>query len=327
MKVLLTGATGFVGSHILDSLCARGIDTTLLLRQSSNRRFIEPHLQRVGLRLGSIADTESLCRAVEGVTHVIHCAGLTRAQRFSEFYEANQIGTRNVVEAVDRQSGGVQRVVYISSLAAVGPVTAGSRVREDDAPHPVSDYGRSKLNGEDEVRQGCRTDFVILRPPTVYGPRDDGFIHIFRTVKAHVRPIFLGGLRELSFVFAPDLAEAVVACLLPPAASRKTYFVCSPEIIPTNGFAREIAAQMKIWAFPLPFPTLMMWPVCAAQEAFSWLTGRPAILNRQKYADLRASAWVCDPTRLRKELGVVCSTPIGEGIAQTVKWYRENGWL
>lgn len=327
MKVLLTGATGFVGSHILDSLCARGIDTALLLRQSSNRRFIEPHLQRVDLRLGSITDIEGISRALDGVTHVIHCAGLTHVRRMSEFYEANHIGTRNVVEAVNRQSGKFQRLVYISSLAAIGPVTLGSRAREDDVPHPVSDYGRSKLRGENEVRQGCQTDFVILRPPAVYGPRDDGFVQWFRVIKAHIRPVFLGGLRELSLVFARDLAEAVVACLLQPAAARKTYFVCSPEIVSPKDFAKEIATRMKTWTFPLPLPTPMLWPICAAQEAFSLLTGKATILNRQKYADLRASAWVCNPARLREELGIVCPTPLRDGIAQTIAWYREHGWL
>jgi len=327
MKVLLTGATGFVGSHILDRLCARGVATVLLVRESSNKRFIQSHLNQIELRFGSIADVESLGRALEGVTHVIHCAGLTRAFRNAEFYEANYIGARNVVEAVNRRAGQIQRLMHISSLAAIGPVPPGQRAREDDAPHPVSHYGKSKLSGENEVRQNCKAEFVVVRPPAVYGPRDDGFIQMFRAVKAHVRPVFLGGIKEMSLVFAPDLAEAVVTCLLHPATGGKTYFVAGSEIISPQDFAKEIASQMGVWTIPVPLPTPLLWPICAVQEAFSHLTGRATILNRQKYAELRARAWVCDAARAREEIGVVCPTPIKEGIGQTISWYRENGWL
>jgi len=327
MKVLLTGATGFVGSHILDSLCARSVDSAILLRASSNRRLIHSHLNQIDLRFGSIADAASLDRALEGVTHVIHCAGLTRAFRNTEFYEANHLGTRNVVEAVNRRADGFQRLLHISSLAAGGPVQPGKRAREDDVPHPVSHYGKSKLGGENEVRQNCRTEFVIVRPPAVYGPRDDGFIQMFRTVKAHVRPVFLGGIKELSFAYAPDLADAVVTCLLHPKTAGKTYFVAGSEVISPQDFAKEIARQMGVWTLLLPVPTPLLWPICAAQEALSRLTGRATILNRQKYAELRARAWVCDATRVREEVGVVCPTPIKEGIARTLSWYQEQGWL
>ncbi len=121
MKILLTGASGFVGSHILDSLRGRGLATVLLLRPTSNRQFIASHLPDVEVRPGSIGDPESLRQAMAGITHVIHCAGATKAGRVAEFYEVNQGGTRNVVSAVNAQAGQVQRLVHISSLAAAGP--------------------------------------------------------------------------------------------------------------------------------------------------------------------------------------------------------------
>ena len=123
MKILLTGANGFVGSHILDSLQARGIATAIVLRPDSNRRLIESHLPHVTVRTGSLNDPESLGAAMQDVTHVIHCAGCTKALRASEFYEVNQTGTRHVVEAVNRQSERIQRLVHISSLAAGGPAS------------------------------------------------------------------------------------------------------------------------------------------------------------------------------------------------------------
>jgi nucleoside-diphosphate-sugar epimerase len=209
MKVLLTGANGFVGSHILDKLCARGLATVALLRPASNQRFIQAHLPRLEVRVGSLSDPQSLDAALQDVTHVIHCAGCIKALRKSEFYEVNQAGTRNVVEAVNRQQGRIQRLVHLSSLAAGGPASPDKPAREDDLPHPVSEYGRSKLAGERELHGACKTEYVILRPPAVYGPRDEAFLPLFKAVKAHILPRFGGGRQTLSLVFAEDLAEAV----------------------------------------------------------------------------------------------------------------------
>jgi nucleoside-diphosphate-sugar epimerase len=327
MKVLLTGANGFVGSHILDSLRARGIATAALLRPTSNKRFIEAHLPHLEVRLGSIGDPPSLDTALQDVTHVIHCAGCIKALRTSGFYEVNQAGTRNVVAAVNRQQGRIQRFIHISSLAAGGPAGPDQPAREDQPAHPVSTYGKSKLAGERELQSACKADYVILRPPAVYGPRDDAFLPLFKAVQAHLLPRFGSGKMTLSLVFAKDLAEAVATCLTHPAATGKTFYVASAEVTTTHGLAGEIAAQTKTWTLPVPLPTAALWPLCYLQETISWLTRKPGVLSRQKYAELRAPGWVCDPTRLRQELGFVCATTLQNGVAETLAWYRQQRWL
>jgi nucleoside-diphosphate-sugar epimerase len=327
MKVLLTGASGFVGSHILDSLRARGIPAAVLLRPASNKRFIEAHLAHLDVRTGAIDDPQSLAAAMRDVTHVIHCAGCVKALRVPEFYEVNQLGTRNVVAAVNQQQGRIQRLVHISSLAAGGPAPPDKPARETDLPNPVSEYGRSKLAGEQEVRGACRSEFVILRPPAVYGPRDAAFLPLFKAVRAHIRPLLSGGRLALSFVFATDLAGAVVACLTHPAAAGKTYYAAAPEIVTACAFAEEVATQMKTWTLPVPLPAALLWPACLLQEILSRLTGKPNVLSRQKYAELRAAGWVCNPARLREELGFVCGTALKNGVAETLAWYRQHGWL
>ena len=326
MKILLTGASGFVGSHILDTLCGRGLPTVLLLRPSSDKRFITHHLPDVEVRLGSIGDLESLRRAMAGVTHVIHCAGATKAIPVAGFYEVNQAGTRNVVSAVNEQHAQVLRLVHLSSLAAAGPALRETPAREEDSPQPVSEYGKSKLAGELEVRNHCRTEYVILRPPAVYGPRDGEFLRLFRTVKDHVLP-WMSGAQALSLVFVKDLAEAAVTCLSHPAAAGRTYFVAGREVVTARKLAEEIAAQMNVWTLPLPLPTVMLWPMCLAQEAWSRLTGKPNVLSLQKFAELRAPGWVCDPARLEGETGCACTTTLKQGIAGTLRWYREQHWL
>jgi len=327
MKVLLTGANGFVGSHVLDRLRARGITTAVLLRPAGNKRFIEAHLPHLEVRTGSVGDPQSLGAAMQDVTHVVHCAGCTRALRVSEFHEVNQVGTRHVVEAVNQQQGRIQRLVHISSLAAGGPATADKPARENDPPNPVSEYGKSKLAGEQEVRGACQPEYVILRPSAVYGPRDAAFLPLFKAVKAHILPRLGSGRLALSLVFVKDLAEAVVTCLTHPAVPGKAFYVASPEVTSAPALAGEIAAQMKAWTLPLPLPTAALWPLCVLQEAVSRLTRKPSVLSRQKYAELRAPGWVCSPERLRQELGFVCATTLKNGITATLAWYRQQGWL
>jgi nucleoside-diphosphate-sugar epimerase len=326
LKILLTGASGFVGSHILDSLRQRGLDIALLLRPTSNNRFINSQLPNVEVRPGSIGDPDSLGRAMAGITHVIHCAGATKAVRVAGFYEVNQAGTRNVVSAVNGQAGRVERLVYVSSLAAAGPALRERPAREEDVPQPVSEYGKSKLAGELEVRDHCRAEFVILRPPAVYGPRDTEFLRLFRAVKRHLLPK-PGGAQALSMVFVRDLAEAVVTSLTHSAAAGKTYFVAAREVVTARMMGEEIAAQMNTWTLPLPLPTGLLWLVCLAQELVSRLTGKPNVLSLQKFAELRAAGWVCDPTRLERETGYACATTLNRGIAETLAWYREHNWL
>jgi nucleoside-diphosphate-sugar epimerase len=326
LKILLTGASGFVGSHIFDTLHARGLPTALLLRPTSDKRFIAHHLPEVEVRTGSIGDPDSLRNALAGITHVVHCAGATKATRVSGFYEANQVGTGNVVAAVNEQKGRVQRLVHISSLAAAGPATREKPAREGDAPRPVSEYGKSKLAGELEIRDHCRAEHVILRPPAVYGPRDLEFLRLFKAVKSHVQPR-MSGAQALSLLFVKDLAEAVVACLSHPAAASKTYFVAGREVVTARTMAEEIAHQMGVWTLPLPLPTLALWPVCLAREVWSRLTGQPSVLSLQKFAELRAPGWVCDASLLERETGCACATKLKQGVGETLRWYREQRWL
>ena len=324
MKILLTGASGFVGSHILDSLRARRLDTVILLRPASDKRFITAHLPNIEVRSGSIDNPVSLEKAMTGVTHVIHCAGATKARHNAEFYQVNQIGTRNVVSAANAQR--IKRLIHISSLAAAGPALPENPAREDDVPQPVSEYGRSKLGGEIEVRQHARSEFVILRPPAIYGPRDLEFLKLFKAVKSHLLPK-TGARQALSLAFVKDLAEVTASLVDHPAAAGKTWFVAARETVTATTMAEEIAAQMNNWTVSLPVPTLLLWPVCLVQQTVACLAGRASVLSLQKYAELRAPGWVCDPSRLEDETGQTCPTTLRTGIAETLAWYREHQWL
>ena len=326
MKVLLTGASGFVGSHILDALRARDVPVALLLRTSSDKRFLSQHLSKVESRTGSINDLESLNTALGGISHIIHCAGCTKARKNAEFYIINQLGTRNVVTAANARGGQIERLVHISSLAVTGPATPDKPARENDRPNPISSYGKSKALAESELRDKCEVPFTILRPPAVYGPRDNGFFPMFQAVSRHILPR-PSATQMLSLVFAEDLARGIVEALLDPMAAGRTYFISSAEIVSGRQMADEIAAKMGHWTAPLPMPPALLWPVCLAQEVFSHLTGKPMLLNLQKYAELRAPGWVCDPSLLKSDLNFECQTSLKEGVATTLDWYRQHEWL
>ena len=315
-----------MGSHILDSLCAKNIPTRILLRPTGDPAFIQSHLSRVEISHGSVCDRPSLIRAMDGVTHVVHCAGLTKAVRLSEFFEVNQAGTRNLVDVLNEQGGKTSRLVHLSSLAAAGPAGADNPLREQDAPRPVSAYGKSKLAAELEVRNQCRREFVILRPPGVYGPRDAGFLPMFTAVKRHLLPQPKTS-QALSLVFVRDLALAVCECLQHAAAAGKTYFVAAREVVTGGDMAKEIAAQMRRWTLPCVLPSAGLWGVCLAQELISRLTGRARLLSLQKFPELCASGWVCDPGLIERDLGIVCRTPLKEGISATLDWYTKSNWL
>src|SRR5205823_14534370 len=172
----------------------------------------------------------------------------------------------------------------------------------------------------------CRGQFVILRPPSVYGPRDVEFLRPFRAIKHHLLPR-PSDKQALSMVYVSDLAAVAVAVLEQPMAAAKTYFVAGPEVTTGRRLANEIAAQMKVWTVPCPLPTSLLWPVCLGQEILTHLTGKANVLSLQKFAELRAPGWVCDPSLLERETGLRCATALRPGLAATLEWYREEKWV
>ncbi len=327
MKVLLTGANGFVGSHILDQLCAAGHPVRVLLRKTSRTLFIEDRLPGVEVRHGSLTDPEAMQEAVRGVECVIHCAGKTKAARAAEYDAVNLEGTRNVLLAVNAEKGTVKHLIHISSLAANHPAGADAPALETDAPRPVSEYGRSKLRAEELVRETCEVPFTILRPSAVYGPRDADFLPVFKAVRRHLMPLIGGGRMQLSLVYVGDVASAALRCLGNPQAYRKTYHVAYPEPCATRDFLREIAAVMNVRAVPIFIPLALLYPAALARELLARATGRPNILSRQKLKEMKASGWVCSTDLVRRDLGFTAGTRLREGITRTITWYEQNGWL
>ena len=323
MRVFVTGGTGFVGSHVVRALVARGDEPVCLVRDPRKAATVfgtaPPELVR-----GDLADAAALARGAAHADAVVHLAGLTAARSRAELFAANVDGTGAVVAAAD--AAGVRRFVHVSSLSAAGPATDGVVPSAGDEASPVSDYGRSKLAGESPVRARA-LPWTILRPPAVYGPRDVEFLRLFRIVRRGVTPVFGAGAQRLSLVFAPDLADAIVRCLDDALPSDRVFYPAHPEVVTSRGLVEAIARGLGVTPRIVPIPTAFVRPMLWASGTAARLAGRATLLAPDKADELLADAWTCSPSALAAATGWRAATPLADGLRRTADWYRAAGWL
>jgi nucleoside-diphosphate-sugar epimerase len=333
MKVLVTGASGFVGSHVTQLLLERGCEVAVLMRASSSRTWLSGH--DVEVREGSLSDPEGLKRAVRGMDRVVHVAGVVTAPNREGFFEHNAHGTRRLVEACLQENPGLSRFVLISSLAAGGPCIGISERNEQHEDGPVSHYGQSKRAGELELL--ARRDAipsVIVRPPLVYGPRDKGVLAIAQVASRGFMPLLPSdppgsGPKRYSQIFGEDLARGIVDATLAAAAipSGTTYYLSSRETVTDvelyEAFARALGRRLR----RLDVPGWGLRGLALGAELVGRISGRSLPLNSDKVNELLAPAWVCSPAKAERELGFRASTPFEQGIRTTVEWYRRHGWI
>ena len=324
-SVLVTGGTGFVGSHLVELLVSRGYEVSCLVRDPGNIRWLKG--QRVRLVQGDCSDRDSLEAAVRNAGTVYHVAGLTKATRRRDFYEVNHIGTRNVLDACAHRPD-VQKFILVSSLAAAGPSRADRPVKATDVPHPVSDYGRSKLLAEEEtLKFKDRFSVVILRPSAVYGPRDTDVFELFRWAAKGFILDMSGSERFLNWCYVKDLAEALVLAGERSVPSGSVYFVAEDRIYSMTGFQKSLQGAGGVAAKIVKVPVWAGYLIGLAAEAAGLLTGRATIINRQKVREAAQQYWTCDLDTIRADLGFHAAMPLEHGLAATWKWYRENGWI
>lgn len=322
MRALVTGATGFVGSHLVETLQRTGWSVTALVR--TPQKLEDAGIQGVRSLVGDLASTETLAAACRDQDVVFHVAGLVAARTPEEYLDVNRDGTARLVAAAE--SAGIGRLVLVSSLAAAGPSQPGTPRTEDLASAPVTAYGRSKLAAE-EVVQRSSLPWTILRPPTIYGPRDRELLTAFKAARLGVAPVFGDGRQELSVIHATDLAEALLAAATAPGAVGLTAFATHPEILTSASLLHTIGRSLgrKPWIIPVPRPIgALLLRVTGAAAA---LAGRATILNPDKAHEFFQPAWTCSPDRLAEATGWRARIPMAEGIPATTEWYRSSGWL
>jgi nucleoside-diphosphate-sugar epimerase len=317
-SVSITGATGFVGWHLAEGFQHAGWRVRAVVRPGG----VKPVPDGVE-RIEAALNTDTLAAVIAEGEVVVHAAGLTRSLDPRAF-DFNVSGTRAVVEAANRRNA---RLMLISSQAAIGPGTIGRPSREDDEPRPLTPYGRSKLAGEAEVRARAQSPWVILRPTTVYGPRDRQFLPLFRMAS---RGIFLRVTppeMAFSFIFIDDLTRAVVS-----AGERiddlaeTAMFLGHPDPVTAAGILQGLASVFERRYRPWTVPRFVLDAFAWGGE-LTWRFGEEPLLDRSRLTELRSEGFVCAVDRVRERLGFTAAVPLQEGLARTARWYRQQGWI
>lgn len=327
MKVLVTGASGFLGSHVAEALAARGHEVRVLVRTTSDRSFLTGVEREEAI--GDVTDGASLPAAVDGVDAVVHAAGLVKARSAEEFDRVNAGGTANLLSAIDGAAPNLRRFLYVSSLAAHGPSEDG-RPRPVDSPaRPITAYGRSKLRGEELVRgwRGWQRS-LIIRPPVLYGPRDKQLLPFFRLARFRVAPLLSGGRNLLSVVYVEDAAEAIAAAATAEAdVAGKAYCLDDGKVYNWRDLLAAVEEAVGRRALRIGAPRWSFAAAALATEAFGFLTRRAVSLSREKVLEMAQPAWVCSHEGLKSDLGWSPRIELRQGAKLTADWYRQQGWL
>ncbi len=324
MKVLVTGATGFVGAHLVRHLTAAGADITALVRSAQRGR----PLAHAGVRLvvGDLDDHAALAEAVAGQDLIHHVAALTGAPDENTLWHANRAGTAHLIAAAE--AAGVARMVLMSSAAAGGPSTRDRPKDDAGQDQPVTGYGRSKLAAEEELRSS-RLAWTILRPPAVYGPGDrTNFLSIFRAAaRWGVVPVFGDGSQQLSLIHVGDLAAAAVCAGKAAGLIGATCYVNHPEIVTSRDVVTTIASAVGRRVRVVPLPAVVTRSALWFTGGWARLTGRATILHPDKVHEFVQPAWTGDPRRFIAATGWTPQFDLSSGMRDTAAWYRAERLL
>ena len=322
--VAVTGGTGFLGSHLVDTLAAAGVRPRVLVRDPERPRWIAG--RDVEWIAGSLEDTGALRRLVAGAGTVLHLAGVVRAGSAAAFDAANREGTRRLVAAVRHAAAPGARIVYVSSQAAVGPSREIAGLGPEAEPRPVSAYGRSKLGGEAEVRRltGER-EWVILRPPAIYGPRDTDVLQFFRMAARGVAAI-PAGERWITVAHVADVVRAVVAAAVEVVAGR-TLHLGEPHPYRLEALIRLLAEAGGTRVRVVRVPAGVVRAAGLAGSALQRLGLARVAMTADKARELLARHWTLRTADSLEALGLDATTPFLEGAAAAWAWYRRRGWI
>lgn len=326
MTILVTGGTGFIGSHVVDLLLARKFSVRCLVRKSSNVQWLES-LPAV-LVYGDFNNPESLKDAVKDADIIIHVAGVVAAKNREGFYRGNLTATVNLLNAVLKYNAGIKRFLHVSSLTAVGPGKNGKPVDEKTPAHPITTYGESKLAAEKAVISYTdKIPVTIVRPPAVYGPRDTATLSFFQSVSKGLVPLVGFSPKKVSLVHAHDLARGIVDAALSDKTTGKIYCIASQEVYDWQQIGDVTAQVVGRKTVKLRIPEIMVMGIAAISGFFSKFKKKPSVLNYEKGKDMVADNWTCSIEAAQRDFDYRQEISLEEGIKNTLDWYREHGWL
>ncbi len=330
MKVLLTGATGFIGSHTAEALVQQGHTVRCLVRPSADTSILIRLGPAVELQEGSLADTHHLQSAVQGIEAIIHCAGSIKVKHPTEFFATNTEGTRALLNAAKYSAPNLQRFVHVSSLAACGAALNNKLPPSlNIIPQPVSQYGFSKLEAEIIAREFADTlPVTIIRPSVVYGPRDLSTLTFFKAIRRGFLPLMRGGKGAASTIYVTDVADALIKSMVTPVPSGSAYFLEDGVTLTWRERYYQLAKQMNTKRqIEIPLPQLAIKAVAMLTEYYGRLTNKPMLLNSDKFNEIKQLYWVCSSVTAREGLLWKPQVNWSAGTKLANDWYTKSGWL
>lgn len=334
-KILITGASGFIGSFIVEEALARGMEVWAGVRKSSSRRYLQDErIHFIDLNLDS---KEQLKQQLSSHTfdYIVHAAGVTKCINKADFFRVNTEGTRHLVDALIELQMPLEHFVFISSLSVFGAIREKQPyepIRDTDTPQPNTAYGQSKLEAEKEIKERSTPfPYTILRPTGVYGPRERDYFLMAKSIKGHSDFSVGYQQQDITFVYVKDVVQAVFLALHTPHSTLHTprcYFLSDGEVYQSSTFSDLIIKEMgNPWCLRIKAPIWVLRIVTACGEWLSHFTGKISALNNDKYHILKQRNWQCDIQPAIDELGYKPQYNLERGVKETIAWYKKEGWL
>ena len=331
MKILITGASGFIGSFIVEEALKQGFETWAAIRKSSSKEYLQDErIHFIELNLSSKAQLIEQLRPHQ-FDYVVHAAGVTKCLNKADFRRINTEGTKNLVDALLHLQMPLKRFVFLSSLSVFGAIKEQlpyDEIREDDTPKPNTEYGRSKLEAEKYIDSiGSRLPYTILRPTGVYGPREKDYFMMAKSIKQHIDFAVGYQRQDITFVYVTDVVQAVFLALEKGETGRK-YFLSDGQVYQSTTFSDLIHEELgRPWWLRITAPVWVLRIVTFFGEYIGHMTGKVTALNNDKYNILRQRNWRCDIEPARRELGFEPKIQLKEGVKTTIQWYKDHKWL
>jgi dihydroflavonol-4-reductase len=326
LKALVTGGTGFIGSHLVEALLQRGVEIRCIIRKASDLRWLKN--LPVEVMKGDCNDKISLAEAVKGIDQIFHLAGVTKAIKEETYFLTNALGTENLIHACLENNTHLQKFIYLSSQAAAGPCWNGGLKKEFDRCEPVSPYGHSKRMGEElALAHSHELPLIILRPSTVYGPRDRDVYAFFKLLSKKIKPCLYGQGQHFSLCYVQDIIQAILLASDAQESNGEIFFLSDGHDYSMDEIGDIFAQAMEIHAYCLPVPEWMVFGIASLSEFLSKLTGNPPLINRGKVEEMVQKNWVCDITKAKTLLGYDPRIPLTQGVKLTYEWYKKENWL
>ena len=325
--VLITGASGFVGFHLIEAALAKGLEVYAAIRRSSDVKHLASYnIHYVYPDFNNIDSLEKELKE-NNYDYIIHAAGTTKAKNQEEYNKVNATYTTNLATAVINSGIALKKMVFISSLAAIGPSQqADDLITEMSSPMPVTAYGKSKLLAEESLKK-MNLPLVVLRPTAVYGPRDKDIFIIIKTFSQGLEPYIGKVAQKLSFVYVKDLATATVNSLFAAENANGTYNITDGNCYNRYEMADICKAvlQKKTFKFHLPLGVVKALAF-VMEKSYGFLDKTPA-LNIEKLAELTATNWCCDIAKAKRNLSFQPVYDLKKGLTEALGWYKEEKWI